>query len=155
MLSIRLQMAHQLRQSGQLEQAETVYRKIIADYPDDAKALTALGLLYREQREFDMARELLEKAVQVRPDSAHAHLWLGAFLRDLNEFDQACVAYRKAAELDPDNAQPYFEIAIMTKYDEVTDEVRNMLTMYDSAKGNIRKRRQLGFALGKVFDDLH
>jgi tetratricopeptide (TPR) repeat protein len=154
MLDVKLQMAHQLRQSGQVEQAKTIYEQVIAADPGNYSALSALGEINKQPLDFDKVRELLEKAARANPDSAQEHIRLGHFLRDNNEFDEASAAYRNAAELQPDNAQLYVEIAIMTQYDEVTEEVRRIQKMYGGTSGNSLSRQRLGFALGKIFDDL-
>jgi tetratricopeptide (TPR) repeat protein len=154
MLDVKLQMAHQLRQSGQVEQAKTIYEQVIAADPGNYSALSALGEINKQPLDFDKVRELFEKAARANPDSAREHIRLGHFLRDNNEFDEACAAYRNAAELQPDNAQLYVEIAIMTQYDEVTEEVRRIQKMYGATSGNSLSRQRLGFALGKIFDDL-
>jgi len=154
LLDIKLQLAHQQRQLGQLEQAETLYRQVIAADPDNVSAQIALGQLCNQPLSFEMHRELLEKAVRANPESARAQMQLGTLLRDFGNFDEACIAFRKAAELDQENTQPYLEIALITKYDQPTDEVRKMQAIYDQAGGNSIKRRQLGFSLGKIFDDL-
>jgi tetratricopeptide (TPR) repeat protein len=153
-LDIKLQMAHQLRQSGQVGRAESIYKQVIAIDPDNVSAMVALSQINKQPLDFDKFRELLEKAVRRNPDSAQAHIRLGTLLRDNNEFDAARAAYRKAVALEPDNAQLYDDIAIMTQYDEVTEEVRRMQEMYMQTSGNSQKRQKLGFALGKIFDDL-
>jgi len=154
MLDRKLQMAHQLHQSGHLEQARAIYQQVIAADPENYLALMALGEINKQPLEFDRARELLEKEARTNPDSPHAHIRLGKLLRDNNEFGDACSAFRKAAEIQPDNAQLYIEIALLTQYDEVTEEVRSMQELYGLTSGNSLNRQRLGFALGKIFDDL-
>jgi len=154
MLEMKLQVARQLYQLGKLEQAEAIYKQVVAVDPENISALIALGEINNQPLEFDKVRKLLEKSIRAEPDSAHLFIQLGKLLRDNNVFDEACDAFRKAIELQPSNAQFYDDIAIMTQHDEITDEVRTMQAMYDQTSGNNQIRKKLGFALGKVFDDL-
>lgn len=154
MLDIKLKMARQLHQSGKLDEARAIYTQVLAVDSDNLSALIALAEIDNEPIAFEELRKLLEKAIAADPDSAHLQVQLGKLLRDNNEFEDACAAFRTAIAMDAHNAYLYDDIAIITQYDEITDDVRAMQDAYALSSGDSQTRMKLGFALGKVFDDL-
>ncbi|MGI9343722.1 MAG: tetratricopeptide repeat-containing sulfotransferase family protein [Gammaproteobacteria bacterium] len=154
MLDIKLKIARQLHQSGKLEEAKAIYTQVLAVDSDNVSALIALGEIDDQPLAFDELRRLLENAIRADPDSAQLHIQLGKLLRDNNEFDDACAAFRAAIAIDSRNAYLYDDIAIITQYDEITDDVRAMQEIYAQSSANSQTKMKLGFALGKVFDDL-
>jgi hypothetical protein len=76
-------------------------RQELAFNPDNAEALTRLGMnLFAEKRRSE-ASGYLERAVQVRPDFAEAHYNKGVFLRFNRQAAEARQEFELALALDP------------------------------------------------------
>ena len=95
----QLNAALQHHQAGRLQQAEVVYRRVLAQYPDQPDALHWLGILARQVGRNDAALGLIGRAVHLAPTvPAYQHnygeMWLAA-----GEPAQAAIAFRKAMQL--------------------------------------------------------
>lgn len=99
-----LQRAVQLHQQGRLDQAEDLYRQVLAGTPDQFDALHLLGVIARQRGRAREAVDLIEAALRVDPNQARAHCNLGAALQDLGRAEAALASYDAALRLDPQYA---------------------------------------------------
>ena len=82
-------------------QAESIFRKLIGEHPENGAAHTGLGLALLERQDWTAARESLAHAVELSPRSAAAYSALGVCLDRMGEHDDARAAYRSATTLHP------------------------------------------------------
>ena len=61
-----------LHRRGQLTQAETLYREILAASPRDIAALQSLAVVTLQQQRFEEADRLIAAALAIKPDNAEA-----------------------------------------------------------------------------------
>lgn len=90
-------------QQGRFQQAEQVYRQILAVDPNQPDALHLLGLLAVQVGRADMGLPLLSRAVALRPADAAMQSNLTVALTELQRFDEAIEAGRRAVQADPRN----------------------------------------------------
>ena len=83
--------------------AETLYRGVLAERPDQGEALHYLGVLVHRLGRLDEAEGLLERAVAVQPDWAEAWMSLGNTRLALGRITEAVTAYQQALILAPDH----------------------------------------------------
>ena len=62
-----LARATRLHQAGRLEEAQGIYLRVLKREPENADALSLMGLLAHQAGRNDVAAELLGKALAVRP----------------------------------------------------------------------------------------
>jgi tetratricopeptide (TPR) repeat protein len=103
-------------QSGQLQQAETLYRQVLASEPNHADALHLLGLLAHQAGDNQTAVELMGEAARLSPKIAFIHNNLGMALQDQGNLDAAMEQYRQAIALDPKYVEPHMNLG--TAYQE-------------------------------------
>ncbi len=80
MTSIRTGVEH--HQAGRLLAAESVYRQILTENPQDFDALHLLGVIMQETGQPESAVELIKQAIQIKPEFAPAHSNLGNALEE-------------------------------------------------------------------------
>ncbi|HKQ09916.1 MAG TPA: tetratricopeptide repeat protein [Rhizomicrobium sp.] len=99
--------AVRLHQTGQLEQAAALYRKVLTADPHNADALHLLGRIALQQGQAKTAAELIRKAIarNDREESYHFHLALA--LQTLNDLQGAVASYRRALALKPNSPDSY------------------------------------------------
>ena len=97
-----LRRAAALHQSGQLREAETLYRAVLAVRPDQFDALHLLGVLKQQTGEPAEALKLIGKALASNDRSAVAHSNRGIVLAALSRNEEALASYQAALALKPD-----------------------------------------------------
>ena len=71
-LAARLGQALALHRQGRLDEAEALYRAVLAMVPDSADALHLLGVIALQRRDFEAAVRLIGEALQLNPNYAAA-----------------------------------------------------------------------------------
>jgi Flp pilus assembly protein TadD len=87
-----------LTDEGKPDEAITVFRALLADFPELPEPRNNLAVLYAQRGEYALARDELERAVQAAPDYAVAHENLGDVYARL-----AQVEYERTIALDKRN----------------------------------------------------
>lgn len=96
-----LQLARQHHQSGQLPQAEALYRQVLDAEPNQPDALHLLGLIAHQTGRNEVAAALLNRAIQTNGSDPSYYSNLGLVYAALDEPDKAIDAYRKALSIEP------------------------------------------------------
>lgn len=100
-----LARAARLHQSGELAEAEAIYRGILKKNPDSADANHLLGVIRCQEKRYAEALPYLERAVSLAPTFAEARQNLGKALRQLKRHDDAAAQMAEAARLMPESAE--------------------------------------------------
>jgi tetratricopeptide (TPR) repeat protein len=87
------------------EKAVEVYKKWVANNPNDDAAYFNLGRAHNKLNQDTDAEKALRQAVKLRPDDTEYQTELGAILIKLAKYHEAIDPLKKALELDPDNSQ--------------------------------------------------
>ena len=86
---------------GKIIDAKNIYEKILKIKPDHFLALSNLGVVFSQLREFNKAVELFNKTIKINPEYAEGYNNLGNALFELSEFDKSLDCYKRAAKLNP------------------------------------------------------
>jgi len=97
-----LARAVQHHQRGELQQAEGIYRQILAIQPNNAQATHLLGVVAHQLGRNDVALELMQRSLAAAPNEARFYSNLSEVLRALQRPQEAVAALRKALALQPD-----------------------------------------------------
>jgi tetratricopeptide (TPR) repeat protein len=87
--------------AGKMPEAESGFRKVVADDPSNTTALLYLGRLFRRDNRREEAAAALNRAAAQSPTDGDVRRELGNLLMDLNHPREAAEQYRQAV-----NAQP-------------------------------------------------
>lgn len=121
-------------QSGNLHQAETIYRKILKEQPDNFDVLHMLGVLYAQQNNQGSAVKFIEKALGIKPNSAYARYNLGNVLRDNGRFVEASSCYQKVLELHQNDDAVFNEFVITFQNGiDLTDAIKSHVQTSDKS----------------------
>ena len=97
-----MQQGIQLHQSGQLPEAEIIYRRILNASPNHADANHLLGVIAYQVGNYDVAEKLISQAIQADPEQPLYYLNLGNVQQDIDHPRDAITSYEKAVALNPD-----------------------------------------------------
>ncbi len=101
------------RVQGNVEKAETLWRRAAALAPNDTACRKELALLYERSRRVAEALRVCEELRKIDPDSAQHHLNAGVLHARFRRFDAAEEALKKACQLAPQDSQARRELALL------------------------------------------
>ncbi|MFY9287776.1 MAG: tetratricopeptide repeat protein [Alphaproteobacteria bacterium] len=107
-----LQRAMSLHQQGDLNQAEQIYKEVLAIEPNEPNALHLLGVVAWKRGDLPAAHSHIQKAIQLHPTVAAYHSNLAGVLRQMGMTDEAIASYEKSLLLDPKHEVARKELAL-------------------------------------------
>ena len=107
-----MQTAVEYHKSGNLKNAEYIYKQILEKNPDNSVVPFLVGVLYSQLCKYDLAIVYLKKAVQLNPLDVAAHYNLGNAFAFMGEkyFAKAVECYNKTLQLNPNHADTYINL---------------------------------------------
>ena len=108
-------IAMRLHRTGQLAEAEKLYRGILDVAPAHPDALHYMGLLAHQEGRNDAAIAYIEKSLAVAPDRADCYSNLGIVLQAQGRLDDAILAYRRAIALNPVHANALSNLGVLLR----------------------------------------
>jgi protein O-GlcNAc transferase len=96
--------------SGRLDNAESLYRRILTHAPNHADALHLLGVVQHQRDNHVGAAALIERAIDQNARVPAFHNNYGNVLGRLRRHKDAASAYRRAIQLQPNYAQAYYNL---------------------------------------------
>ncbi len=151
MLAQTFDLALRHHQTGNLPEAERLYRQILASDPQHFDALHLLGVIAGQSGQYEVAISYIRQALTLRPDFALAHKNLGKFLEDQGKLDEAAESYAQALRCKPDYAEAHFNLG------NVFRDKRKLAEAADSYRQTIRLKPEHADAhnnLGNVLKEL-
>ena len=125
------QQARSFHSQGRLDEAETLYRQLIAAQPMAAGPRHMLGVLRVQQGRNDEALELVGAALKLNSNDAEAHANYGTILRNLKRAAEALASFDRALALRPDLPGPNYNRANVLLLD--LNRPQEALAGYDRA----------------------
>jgi tetratricopeptide (TPR) repeat protein len=110
-VSDALSLAIRHHQSGDVQQAERIYRQILQADANNFNALHLLGLIALQVGRIDAAVDCISQALRLMPDFAEAHFNLGLALRRQGKLAEAMASWRQALRYKPDYAEAHHNLA--------------------------------------------
>jgi protein O-GlcNAc transferase len=142
--SERLKVGIERHQAGKLDEAEKVYREVLAGDAENADALNLMGVLYRQQKKLAEAEELIQRAIARRGDVAGFYNNLGNVLADRKKLREAAEAYRQATRIAPGMAEAHNNLG----------NVLRELERYGPAEKRLRRALELKPGWGEAHNNL-
>ena len=101
----------QCYEAGRLDEAEKIFKEVIAQIPECADAHNLLGIVYAGHKKFTDALVNFKEAVRLNPNNAAYNSNLGNALQDNGELNESMPYYVKAIELQSDFADAYYNLS--------------------------------------------
>ncbi len=149
-----LLMGAEHQRAGRFEDAERVYRGVIAREPNNVTAVRLLGSLASETRRHGIALRQLRKAVEMKPDYFSAWVDLGRELSEQELFEECEEALRHAIRLEPRLPHPQTLLGSMLakagRYDEALAAYEVALEMQPDFSGSLAGMGHLLRTIGRT-----
>ncbi len=107
-----LQMILNCLGSGNLHEAETLCRQILAASPDNPDATHILGIIAFNVRRYDAAKILIKRAIELMPHNPACYNNMGNVYQSEGEYSKAMVFYKKTIELSPQHINAYSNLSV-------------------------------------------
>ncbi|MBT8141676.1 MAG: sulfotransferase [Gammaproteobacteria bacterium] len=105
-------------------------------------------------QDYAQARAYLEDALAANPVYVPALYNLANYYEDLGHKDNSIKCFQKILDLQPANAKTLARMAYINKYKSCDDgSIEKMHALFDSTETLMVDKIDLGFALGKIYDD--
>jgi len=102
-----MQAVLKLHQSGQLDLAETYYKKLLNDLPENTVLLTNFGTLQFQKKKLNNGIKLIERSLKIEPNQPNALNNLGVVFLDLNRPDEALIRFDSAITFQVNYAEAH------------------------------------------------
>lgn len=96
-----LEAAIAIHRTGRIDEAETTYRRVVAEQPDNPEALHMLGVVHLQKQLLSDALKYFDEAISRKSDDARYHNNQGNALMGLGRHEDAIAAFRNALTIDP------------------------------------------------------
>ncbi|WP_293152638.1 MULTISPECIES: GNAT family N-acetyltransferase [unclassified Microcoleus] len=100
-----------MRQKGEYQTAENLFKDLLEIQPNSIKALFSLGNLYQIQDRLPEAIEAYHQLLVLQPDAIAAYNNLGYALQQQGKWEDAIACYQKALELQPNCVEAEVSLA--------------------------------------------
>ena len=155
---VREAMADILLRQNEDEKAETMYADILAEDPDDLRALLSMSRIAARRGSFDKAREWLDKAKGSGADNTAVALERAAVDLAANKPEEARITLTEVTELQPRNLQALGMLAVaviqMRDFEECEKRILPRMESVAGTPDNYLihiTRGQLAYTKGKDF----
>ncbi len=108
-----MQVAVEYHRAGQLQQAEAIYRQVIAADARHAMAHHLLGVLAMQARQPDVAIAQIQRAIALEPNQAAFHANLGDVLRTVGRSAEAKTCFARAIALDDRQVAAHYNLGLL------------------------------------------
>ena len=117
-----LELAKGLQQRLALDDAGSIYRRILSHMPEHPDALHFMGLLQYQRGRPEEAVSLISEALRVAPDYIDAHNNLGNIYRELERLNEAEACFRRVIDLSPQHAGAYNNLGTVLRAEGLLSE---------------------------------
>lgn len=146
-----LALAAEHHKEGRLEDAEKMYRQVIANNPKNVDAIRLLGRVALSAKRNADAEKLFRRAVNIAPDFVGAIIDLGRVLKEQDLLEEAIDCFRRVIRLQPKNPQAHFLLAGALAPAALThDAIDAYRRVLELAPGHAGARLGLGHVLKTV-----
>ncbi len=105
------QEGRMLEQEGQLDEAESAFRRTVELYPRMTAAWYELSNIHTSEGKYEAALQECERALSLEPEHRTAYLCLGNVLSRMNRPSAAIEQFRKAIQIGPDHWDAHLALA--------------------------------------------
>jgi tetratricopeptide (TPR) repeat protein len=127
---------------GDLEDADRLFKGLLAVDPNWVNAYNSLGYLKMEQEHFEEAEEHFKKYRYIAPDQANPHDSLGELYITIGRYGDAETTLEQAIEIKPDFWASYLHLALLKAHERD----------FEAVNAVIERAQNEGIAEGLLFE---
>jgi len=125
-------------QTGDLDEAEAEFRKVLALDPGAAPAYSNLGVVAMRRRDWDGALKLLEKAEKLDPKMTGVRLNVGLVQYRRGDYGRAIAPFASVLRDQPEAQQPRYLLGLCYVFTRnYQNAIDTLLPLWPSMSGNV------------------
>jgi predicted TPR repeat methyltransferase len=152
-LADALAIAVRMHSEGELDSAETIYRRILEVVPDHPDALNFLGMIAMARGRRPEAVELIRQSLQADPSVGERYVNLGNVLLAVGRVDEAIEAFERAVAMAPDSSKAHCNLGVVygiqRRFEDAQRVYRRAIEL---DPGNAEAHHNYGNLLGDLGD---
>lgn len=138
-----------------LEKIYTKYQKQL-ELDQKIEILNLTGAAHTLDKNVDEAANKYNQALKLDQNNVITLGNLANALRSQDKTKEALAIFKKSLELDPSNPHLHKDLSVIVKYKDQNDEhLKEMVKLYNSKGYSSKDKAEIGFAIGKAYDDLN
>lgn len=123
-VSEALFVAIRMHRDGLIDEAETLYRRILEVSPRQPDALNFLGMIAAVRGRHAEAVELIQQSLVSDPTMGERYINLGNALLTVRRVDEAVAAFERAVEMVPDSSKAHCNLGVAYSIRHRQEEAR-------------------------------
>lgn len=143
-----IELAMKLHASGDLDEAEKAYRRVLASAPFNCQAMEKLALVCLATGRPEEGRKYLTNAIKLNPKNAETHINLGIAQRMLGNLSDAISSIRDGITLGAEVSEAYLSLGDALR---ANGEIQEALSAYEKAVALNPRLAQAHNALGSLY----
>jgi predicted TPR repeat methyltransferase len=155
-LDVAVALATALHRSGDREEAETLYRRVIEVDPDHASALHFLGILTHQDGREDEAIALLRRSIELRPNEFGFRLNVGNVFLQEGRAAEAAECYEAAIGLDGASGAAYNNLGValraLGRFEEAEARYRQAIALDPADREALNNLGRLLRGVGRAIE---
>jgi len=154
-LSPRIGYCTALLETGCYEDAYLALKKVVTHQSRDPGLVMAFFTACHRSNRIEEGRQCLERVLEQDPGHIQARFELGMLEIETGHLDRGKAELRRVLEIKPDHVASCSALSKIRQYDDAGDaDIGKVSRLYEQSAPDSRERMILGFALGKMMDDL-
>ena len=138
-----------------IKEIENYYLKAISLDKELIEAHNNLGSLYNKNDKVEKAINCYKNAININPKFSFAHHNIGAAYVSLGKFKEATKHFKESIKLNPKFVDTHRMLSRIKKYSADDEHLEELKRIYnDFNNENLRGKIEIGFALGKAYEDI-
>lgn len=109
---MQLQTALELHRARQFNDAETAYRRIVAEQPSNAEALNLLGMLFAQTGRMEEGLNLLRRSIEIAPQAPELLNNFAAILGSSGQHAEAAAMLQESLRLRPGQQHALYNLGV-------------------------------------------
>ncbi len=146
-----LDLAYRYHVSGELAQAERLYRQILEVDPKQALVYSNLGAVLQATGRSQEAWACWKEAVRLNPSFGNAHNNLGGYHKEQRQWAEAIACYRQALRFEPNNVDANYNLGVILQEEgQFADAIESFLRIIQVNPYHADAYNNLGSAFFKL-----
>jgi len=139
---------------GKFTEAENHFKTSIKLDDKAFEPLNNLGILHSKNNNYKDSINCYKKAITINKKFFQAYYNLGVSYSSIGMFDEAEFSYKKAITLNPNLYSAHRSLSQIIKYKNGSNHLKDLNKIYKSQNITTSGKTEIGFALGKAYEDI-